>query len=77
MKSRIDLSHWLYNVAIAHRGLFDNEHPENTISAYEKAIENGQNVCYNSIKNGGTTHGLCIACLGGVDAGFGFCHQLQ
>ena len=41
MKSRIDLSHWLYNVAIAHRGLFDNEHPENTISAYEKAIENG------------------------------------
>ncbi len=41
MKSRIDKNFWLFNVAIAHRGLFDENSPENTISAFENAINLG------------------------------------
>ncbi len=41
MKSRIDKNFWLFNVAIAHRGLFDENSPENSIPAFENAINNG------------------------------------
>ncbi len=41
MKSRIDKNYWLFNVAIAHRGLFDETSPENTIPAFENAIKMG------------------------------------
>ncbi|MBQ9782633.1 MAG: hypothetical protein IJW26_05600 [Clostridia bacterium] len=41
MKSRIDKNYWLFNVAVAHRGLFDENCPENTLPAFENAIKNG------------------------------------
>ena len=41
MKKRLNDNYWLFNIPIAHRGLFDNEHPENTLPAYEDAIQNG------------------------------------
>ena len=44
MKSRINKDFWLFNVAIAHRGLFDENCPENTIPAFENAIKNGYGI---------------------------------
>lgn len=41
MKSRIPDGHWLITRACAHRGLHGNDVPENSIFAFEKAIENG------------------------------------
>ena len=41
MKTRITSDHWLINKPITHRGLFDENNPENTIPAYQLAIENG------------------------------------
>ena len=41
MKNRITENYWLFNTPITHRGLFDNENPENTLPAYELAIKNG------------------------------------
>ena len=38
---RISKNHWLNTVFIAHRGLWDNDTPENSIIAYKKAIDNG------------------------------------
>ena len=32
---------WLVEKYIAHRGLHDEQSPENSLSAFEKAIENG------------------------------------
>ncbi len=32
---------WLVNRYIAHRGLHDTEHPENSLSAFQNAIDNG------------------------------------
>lgn len=32
---------WLVNRYIAHRGLHDSEHPENSLSAFQNAIDNG------------------------------------
>ena len=40
-KSKIS---WLLEKPIAHRGLFDDENPENTIGAFEKAIEKGYSI---------------------------------
>ena len=39
MKNRIAQDHWLINRASAHRGFHGNGIPENSISAFEKAIE--------------------------------------
>lgn len=39
MESRIPQDHWLRNVKIAHRGLHDDESPENSLSAYQKAAD--------------------------------------
>ena len=41
MKTRITSDHWLINKPITHRGLFDENNPENTIPAYQLAIDNG------------------------------------
>lgn len=41
MKGRLTETHWLLNIPITHRGLFDNEHPENTMPAFEDAIRHG------------------------------------
>ena len=41
MKTRIQDGHWLIKTACAHRGLHGNGIPENSVSAYKKAIENG------------------------------------
>ena len=41
MKNRIPDGHWLITRACAHRGLHGENVPENSVSAYEKAIENG------------------------------------
>ena len=41
MKGRLTSDHWLINVPIAHRGLFDDNYPENTMPAYEQAIKHG------------------------------------
>lgn len=41
MKKRIDNNYWLFNIPITHRGLYDNENPENTLIAYELSIKNG------------------------------------
>lgn len=38
---RIDKNHWLFNKPIAHRGLWGNNVIENSLSAYQKAIDNG------------------------------------
>lgn len=35
---------WLFNAPVAHRGLHDDKFPENSIPAFEKAIENGFNI---------------------------------
>ena len=35
---------WLLNTPIAHRGLWDEQYPENSLGAYQKAIENGFNI---------------------------------
>ena len=32
---------WLVETPIAHRGLFDKTHPENSLGAFEMAIQNG------------------------------------
>lgn len=32
---------WLVNRYITHRGLYDNEHPENSLSAFQNAIDSG------------------------------------
>ena len=41
MKSRITSTSWLMNTPIAHRGLHGHGVPENSISAFRRAIENG------------------------------------
>ncbi len=38
---RLDSSHWLLNKPIAHRGLWNEEIPENSLLAYENAIRHG------------------------------------
>lgn len=38
---KINESHWLLNQPIAHRGLWNENFPENTLSAYKNAVENG------------------------------------
>ena len=38
---RLTDSHWLLNTPIAHRGLWDENTTENSILAFQKAIENG------------------------------------
>lgn len=38
---RIDKNHWLLTNPIAHRGLWNEKMPENTILAYENAIKHG------------------------------------
>lgn len=38
---RIDVKHWIYNKPIAHRGLWNDEIKENSISAYQNAVNNG------------------------------------
>lgn len=38
---RITKDHWLYTTKIAHRGLHDAESFENSLSAYQKAIDKG------------------------------------
>lgn len=40
MKGRLNKNSWLLNVPIAHRGLYDDNNPENTLPAFERAIEN-------------------------------------
>lgn len=37
----IPLTHWLYNQPIAHRGLWNENIPENSIPAYDNATKNG------------------------------------
>ena len=32
---------WLVQTPIAHRGLHDKEHPENSLSAFQRAIDGG------------------------------------
>ncbi len=41
MKSRITDEHWVLSKPIAHRGLWNESFPENTLSAYQNAIDNG------------------------------------
>ncbi len=41
MKERIDNNFWLFNIPIAHRGLFNDDYPENSLLAFENAINNG------------------------------------
>lgn len=41
MKNRIDNNFWLFNVPVAHRGLFDDTRPENSLLAFSNAINNG------------------------------------
>lgn len=43
MKKQINFD-WLLNTPIAHRGLHDDSLPENSIPAYQKAIDNGFNI---------------------------------
>ena len=38
---RIDKKHWLFNTPIAHRGLWNENIPENSILAYKNAVNNG------------------------------------
>lgn len=38
---RIDKNHWLINKPIAHRGLWNENIVENSISAYQNAVDNG------------------------------------
>ena len=38
---RISDNHWLINIPIAHRGLWNSTLPENTLPAYKNAVENG------------------------------------
>ena len=44
MKRRIDDNFWLFNIPIAHRGLFDENYPENSLGAYKQAIDNGYGI---------------------------------
>lgn len=39
----MDMS-WLFNTPIAHRGLWDVDNPENSLGAYQKAIDGGYNI---------------------------------
>ena len=39
----MDMS-WLFNSPIAHRGLWDLNNPENSLGAYQKAIDGGYNI---------------------------------
>ena len=41
MKTRLTDTHWVLSRPIAHRGLWDENAPENSLSAYENAIEYG------------------------------------
>lgn len=38
---RTDKDFWLFNIPIAHRGLWGNEIIENSLPAYQKAVDNG------------------------------------
>ena len=39
--NRIDSSHWLFSRPIAHRGLWNKTITENSLSAYQNAVDNG------------------------------------
>ena len=41
MPKILDKKHWLFTTPIAHRGLFDENYPENTKPAFEEAIKGG------------------------------------
>lgn len=41
MKTRINDTHWVLSKPIAHRGLWTETFPENTLPAYENAAQNG------------------------------------
>jgi glycerophosphoryl diester phosphodiesterase len=41
MKKVINENSWIFTTPIAHRGLFDDNYPENTAPAFEQAILNG------------------------------------
>lgn len=41
MKSRIPEDHWLVSLPIAHRGLHNEEYPENSLAAFENAARRG------------------------------------
>lgn len=41
MKTRINDAHWVLSKPIAHRGLWTETFPENTLPAYENAAQNG------------------------------------
>lgn len=41
IRSRIPASHWLRTVPVAHRGLWNESVPENSLTAYERAIRAG------------------------------------
>lgn len=41
MQSRITPNHWTYHVPIAHRGLHNQQYPENSLSAFTAAVEKG------------------------------------
>ncbi len=41
MKSRISRDHWTYRIPIAHRGLHDEQFPENSLAAFRAAVEQG------------------------------------
>lgn len=41
MKNRIDKNHWLVKKPVAHRGLWNKEITENSLSAYKNAVDNG------------------------------------
>lgn len=41
MKSRIKSDSWLLNTPVAHRGLWNSQFGENSVSAYQNAIDNG------------------------------------
>ena len=37
---KIDKTHWLYTKKIAHRGLWNDDIPENSLPAYQNAVDN-------------------------------------
>ena len=41
---KITKHHWLYKTKIAHRGLWNEEIPENSLPAYQNAVDNGYGI---------------------------------
>ncbi len=41
MKSRLNGTEWILNKPVAHRGLWNETFPENSLSAYKNAVQNG------------------------------------